>query len=232
MEDVVLPETSLAAIVRDEAINPAGGIMRFLQSVLPHVEEAIVVDTGSTDGTRDLLTDATRQFSHLRVGDYMFDGYAQARNYSLAQVRTRRALVLDADELIIQGDYPLLKHFMSGNKPVERVGFSCINIYFDCALWGECHNPRLFPREGSVYENKKEMWMCEHLHDRNADLLPIQILHFRTTSEAAIRKRMDWYRAPLSTEGPAQTPSFLLWKMFNPKRDEYCGSNLDIPTAP
>ena len=44
-----LPNTSLCAIVRDEVINPAGEIADFLETILPFVEEAVVVDTGSID---------------------------------------------------------------------------------------------------------------------------------------------------------------------------------------
>ena len=48
----VLPNTSLCAIVRDEMMNPAGGIADFVDSTVPFVEQAVIVDTGSLDGTR------------------------------------------------------------------------------------------------------------------------------------------------------------------------------------
>nr|MBP7708770.1 hypothetical protein [Candidatus Pacearchaeota archaeon] len=52
----ILPDTSLCAIVRDEIINPAqlpgkSGIRSFVESHVPYVEQAVIVDTGSVDGT-------------------------------------------------------------------------------------------------------------------------------------------------------------------------------------
>ena len=54
-QNIVLPDVSLAAIVRDEIMNPAGGIVDFVESVIPFLEEAVIVDTGSVDGTREAL---------------------------------------------------------------------------------------------------------------------------------------------------------------------------------
>ena len=46
----------LVAIVKDELHNESGGIVSYLQSVLPFVDAAVVVDTGSSDGTFEALT--------------------------------------------------------------------------------------------------------------------------------------------------------------------------------
>ncbi len=67
MTQPILPETSLCAIVRAEMMNPSGGIVNFLESTVPFVEEAIIVDTESIDGTRDALEKFKRKFSNLRV---------------------------------------------------------------------------------------------------------------------------------------------------------------------
>ena len=82
----VLKDTSLCAIVRDEKMNPAGGVERFLRSHLPYVEEVVVVDTGSVDGTRQILAGLEKEFAHLKVYDAVFRSYAQARNISLKKM--------------------------------------------------------------------------------------------------------------------------------------------------
>jgi glycosyltransferase involved in cell wall biosynthesis len=56
--------------------NPAGGIIDFLAWTLPFVEEAVVVDTGSKEGTREILAEAAKYYPHLRVYDHPFKGFA------------------------------------------------------------------------------------------------------------------------------------------------------------
>lgn len=57
---LVLPNTSLCSIVRDELMNPAGGIKDFMECIVPYVERAVIVDTGSLDGTREVLEEAKK----------------------------------------------------------------------------------------------------------------------------------------------------------------------------
>jgi len=72
-----IPRFSLCAIVRDEIQNPTGGVEDFLAWTLPFVEEAVVVDTGSIDGTKEILTRAQEIYPHLKVYDPTFEGFAE-----------------------------------------------------------------------------------------------------------------------------------------------------------
>jgi hypothetical protein len=83
---------SAALIVRDEE--------RFLGACLASlagiVDETVVVDTGSTDGTREI---ALR--SGARVGDFPWrDDFAAARNHALDLARGQWILYIDADERV------------------------------------------------------------------------------------------------------------------------------------
>ncbi|MBP7708242.1 glycosyltransferase [Candidatus Pacearchaeota archaeon] len=133
---IILPDTSLCAIVRDEMINPAqlpgkSGIRSFVESHVPYVEQAVVVDTGSVDGTRQELEQLAAEFPNLRVYDRPFDNYVYARNHSLTLVPTKRALVLDVDELVREDNFRKLLeiyketfqfvHF--GTNDVEAEGY-------------------------------------------------------------------------------------------------------------
>jgi glycosyltransferase involved in cell wall biosynthesis len=66
----LLPEVELCAIVKDELNNPAGGIEDFVRTVVPFLGGAVIVDTGSSDGTREKLEALSSEFSQLRVYDY------------------------------------------------------------------------------------------------------------------------------------------------------------------
>lgn len=83
---------SLCIIVRDEA----AALPRFLRSVEPLWDELVAVDTGSRDGTVELLEQAGARVVH----EPWRDDFAYARNVSLDHARGRWILVLDPDELV------------------------------------------------------------------------------------------------------------------------------------
>lgn len=83
---------SLCMIVKDEADL----ILNCLHSVRSLVQEIIVVDTGSTDNTKELaLEHGAKVFAFTWQGDF-----ATARNYSLQQAKGAWILILDADEIL------------------------------------------------------------------------------------------------------------------------------------
>jgi tetratricopeptide (TPR) repeat protein len=87
---------TLCMIVRNEAPRLA----RCLTSALPWVNEALVVDTGSTDGTAALAEALGARVIHFA---WCAD-FAKARNHAVENARTPWALVLDADEVLVVDD--------------------------------------------------------------------------------------------------------------------------------
>ena len=96
---------SLCMIVKNEEKN----IGSCLDSISPLVDEMIVVDTGSTDRTKDIA----RAFG-AKVYDFGWtDNFSEARNFSLSKASGDWILVLDADEVIAPFDQKVLKHLLS-----------------------------------------------------------------------------------------------------------------------
>lgn len=86
----MLPTISLAMIVRNEEENLA----ECLQSVINHVDELVIVDTGSTDQTVPIARNYTTNIYH-----YEWQGdFSQARNFALSKCSKEWILSLDADE--------------------------------------------------------------------------------------------------------------------------------------
>ncbi len=85
----------LTMIVRNESRCLA----RCLNSAAPYVDEMLVVDTGSTDDTREIAIDCG-----ARVANFTWvDDFSAARNFALGQTQADWQLVLDADEWIESG---------------------------------------------------------------------------------------------------------------------------------
>ena len=86
---------SLVMIVRNEAPR----IQRALASALPWVDDALVLDTGSTDDTAALARAAGARVEHFE----WVDDFAAARNHALDLARADWHLVLDGDEWLASG---------------------------------------------------------------------------------------------------------------------------------
>ena len=105
---------SLTMIVKNEEEN----LPRCLASVEGVFDEIIVVDTGSTDRTKEIA----REFG-AKVFDFEWiDSFAAARNEALSHATGDYAFWLDADDVV---------------EPVERVKL--------LALLGRLSEPRMFP---------------------------------------------------------------------------------------
>ena len=75
--------------------NEAPNIQRTLEK-LAWAADIVVVDSGSTDGTLEIL----KSFPRVRVFTRRFDSFAAQCNYGLQQVRTDWVLSLDADYVL------------------------------------------------------------------------------------------------------------------------------------
>jgi glycosyltransferase involved in cell wall biosynthesis len=88
-------DIGLCLIVRDEAHN----IASCLRPILDLIEDIVVVDTGSSDGTIEILKEqfGIRPLHHPIDRDLWFNKY-EARNLAFGAIRTPWILSLDADE--------------------------------------------------------------------------------------------------------------------------------------
>ncbi|SDE66225.1 Glycosyltransferase involved in cell wall bisynthesis [Paenibacillus sp. UNCCL117] len=87
---------SLCMIVRNEEHT----LHRCLESVREVADEIIIVDTGSTDRTREIAAG----FTSLVYEFTWIDDFAAARNYSFAQATQEYIMWLDADDVIDELD--------------------------------------------------------------------------------------------------------------------------------
>jgi tetratricopeptide (TPR) repeat protein len=92
---------SLCMIVRDEEEM----LPRSLAAARPAVDEIVVVDTGSTDATIEIA----RSFGARVIEREWTGSFAEARNVSFEAASGDWLLYLDADEVLVAEDLPLLR---------------------------------------------------------------------------------------------------------------------------
>src|SRR5262245_3700385 len=112
---------SLCMIVRDEESN----LSPCLESVADLVDEIVVVDTGSTDRTRDIA-----QRLGARVFDFPWvDDFSAARNESLRHATGDWIFWIDADERIDAPNHTKIRRlFAQLREENQAFGMSCVHL--------------------------------------------------------------------------------------------------------
>jgi tetratricopeptide (TPR) repeat protein len=108
---------SVCMIVKDEAAHLA----KCLKSVKPVADEIIVVDTGSTDHSKDIA-----EIFGAQVFDFQWvDDFAKAKNFAVSRASGEWILSLDADEVISPLDYDALRKLV-GKASRRAVAYSIV----------------------------------------------------------------------------------------------------------
>ncbi len=141
------PVIAAALIVRDEARC----IVRCLESIRPHVDRMLVLDTGSVDETPALAAACGAEVHHFPWPD----DFSIARNHALDLADADWNLIVDADEWIVSGGDRL----RAWCRNPGRLGRLCVHSALAGAEGGEGRRnwmTRLLPRgvryEGRVHE--------------------------------------------------------------------------------
>lgn len=145
---VVIPAFNVEAYIR-EAIASA-------LAQTPPVDRVIVIDDGSTDGTKDVVS----QFSDNRL-DYRYQpnsGLGPARNAGMDLVDSGHVLFLDADDMLVDGLTSYLAAACDAHgSHLELIAFSALDFDHDT---GAVH-------PSSAYFQ----WPLEGVFDRGRDFL-------------------------------------------------------------
>ncbi|MBI4151696.1 glycosyltransferase [Candidatus Woesearchaeota archaeon] len=245
-----LSDTTLTMIVRDELMNPAGGLLPMLEYHLPYFPEAVVVDTGSVDGTRQLLEHLQQEYPHLRVEDHQFVGFGRARTYANSKVRTRYSMILDADEMISSMDS--LAHDINTVAAEAEQKSVRYSLHFDF-LWIPTQGAPSLRNENvlrlRLFPQSQVRFFYGEVYEYPNTLSPFTITSTAKTvlrhfvPERDLKKRLQFYR-PLMDIGintsyekrfhqirklgpPSSKEGFASWKTPNPAVLRTYGINLD-----
>jgi glycosyltransferase involved in cell wall biosynthesis len=138
--------------------NEEKNIGRCLQSVKAVADEIIVVDSLSTDGTKQVCLS-----HHVTLIEQPFLGYIQQKNFALSKASNRHVLSLDADEALSE---ELVKSILEEKQkgfPCDGYTMNRFNYY--CGQW---------IRHGTYYPDKKlrlidlqkGQWGGQNPHDK------------------------------------------------------------------
>ncbi|MBZ0267390.1 tetratricopeptide repeat protein [bacterium] len=144
---------TVCMIVRDECEN----LERVLPAVVGNADDIVVVDTGSTDGTPDVV----RRFGARLFERPWDDDFAAARNHGLEEVRTSHVLWLDADDRI-DGEGLRQVREKIRETPDRGLLLLLVNSSGDASTVSSCWQLRVFPSRpehrftGRIHEQVQE----------------------------------------------------------------------------
>ncbi|REE84489.1 tetratricopeptide repeat protein [Paenibacillus taihuensis] len=178
---------SLCMIVKNEERTLA----RCLDSVKGLVDEIIIVDTGSTDTTKEI---ALRYTSNLYDYTWTRD-FSAARNESLRKATGEWILVLDADEFVEQENHDKLRSFISQADASLPRGY-LLTIMNMTGQNEESMNGLLQSSAARLFPNSPDLYYTRPIHEQltytygEVECIPMEftIFHSGYTDETVARK--------------------------------------------
>lgn len=138
---------SLCMIVKNEE----DVIGRCLECVKDIVDEIIIVDTGSTDSTIEIVKKYTPKIYHFK----WVDDFSKARNYAFSKATQDYIMWLDADDILFENDRIHLKQLKNDLAPSIDMVMMKYHVAFD-----EHNNPTLsYYRERLLSRKKNYQWI-------------------------------------------------------------------------
>lgn len=156
---------SLAMIVKNEEEK----LSRCLDSVKEHVDELVIVDTGSSDKTKEIAASYG-----AKLYDFAWcDDFAKARNFSIEKTSGDFVLAMDADSVLLKFEKDAVRKTLQDKRTVGLA--EIINMYTDhgVKVTDRFLAGVVFPREARYYGPIHEQ--IEPTLKRA--LLPISIYH-------------------------------------------------------
>lgn len=135
--------------------NEEKNIGRFLESVADIADEIIIVDSFSTDSTKEIAA----KYPSVRFITHQFAGYGPQKNFALSQCSGEWILFPDADEIIDNQAKDSIREIISGKgeADVYRIKFNNILLgkHLRYGGWGSVSRERLFRKGFGKYSDDK-----------------------------------------------------------------------------
>jgi len=232
------PLISLCMIVKDEE----SVLERCLSSVRNYVEEIIIVDTGSTDATREI---ARRFTDQVHLFEWIND-FSAARNESLKYANGKWILVLDADEYFEESEIRKLRELLAAMEPEPHLIY---NLSIVSLLGEKYHLSTHEGKVGRVFGNHLDIRFFRPIHEQAMSArpeirmqsvnLPVRVFHSGYVEETVRAKNkhqrnLELFRKMEETTGFSGYDHLQIGKQYTMMREydkalEYLYKALENP---
>ncbi len=187
-----------------------------LKSVQPVVDEIIIVDTGSTDSTREIA----RSYGADVINSTWNSDFSQARNLSLNKAKGKWILVLDADEVLTDQAQKNLGSTIS-NTGADALSLVIRNQNPDGELqaYSDFHLTRLFRNkdgyrfEGMIHEQIRPSIEKNGGFIKNSDLIIEHLGYGKKTAQGGMSRAKRNLQILEQTLKKTPDDSYLLYQL-------------------
>jgi glycosyltransferase involved in cell wall biosynthesis len=172
-------------------LNEERNLPKALASLDPVADEVVVVDSGSTDQTRDIAENAG-----ARVIVHTWEGYAAQKNFAASQAQHDWVLSLDADEALSPELTAEIERIKQAG-PGDAAGFTVPRLARFRGRWirhsGWYPDPKL-----RLYDRQRGRWAGQYVHEHVETDGPVRplsgdLLHYPADSRAEQLRSVDRY---------------------------------------
>lgn len=206
--------TTLTAIIIVK--NEEDNIVKCIESIKDYVDELVIIDTGSTDNTLNLIT--TYQCDKIKVFTRKWkDNFSQIRNYAKSKATGKWIFYIDADETVMPPhDFTLFKKLLRKFELLDlNEKITICPVIID-------HNNHKSVGVRRCFYNSKKFYYFGHVHEEvrningllNQLTVDINIRHEGYKSEILKNKEKVKRNINLLKKTIKKEPSEIRWKYF------------------
>lgn len=180
--------------------NECDTLPRALENIRDAVDEIVIVDTGSTDGTQaiaDRYADRLLDFAWC-------DDFSAARNYALAHCTTDYFMWLDADDVVPKKTTAAIKRLFKSDALPEVIMLPYVAAVdeYGKPVFSYCRERIIKNRSGYLWQGR----VHEAIAPRQSVIyLNAPIIHAKPIGKADGRRNLDIYNA-MRSRGEAFSP--------------------------
>jgi len=172
-------------------LNEERNIARALASLAAVADEIVIVDSGSTDRTREIAERAG-----ARVVQHAWEGYAAQKNFAASQARNDWVLSIDADEALSTELAEELQRLKQGG-PGDAAGFAMPRLARYHGRWIR-HSGWYPDAKLRLYDRRRGRWAGRYVHERVEIDGPVcglarDLYHFPCDSPEEVARSVDRY---------------------------------------
>ncbi len=183
-----MPQLSVVIITYNEEKN----IATCLDSVKEVADDIVVVDSFSTDKTKEICLNKGARFI-----EHVFEGHIQQKNWAITQAKYPHVLSLDADEAL---DETLKKSILTLKNNWQKDGYYMNRLTNYCGHWVK-HCGWYPDKKLRLWDSRKGEWRGVNPHDKyelfegdkKSGFLKGDILHYSYYSVEDHYKQVEYF---------------------------------------